>query len=93
MIDYWVLLDEDDGKHYRTGKVIEFVGDGNFMVKIDRMNGPVAAMEMISRERAVSGSCFFFQTETEMHDWIKWLDTPEGEQERPRVVPFKKNDD
>ncbi len=86
MSEYWIYL--NCGEFFRTGKVIEFIGDANAFVKFDTNIGP-PIIELVSRERLTNEDCFYFTSEEDLKNWLEWLETPDNGKPRPRIVSIK----
>ena len=91
----YVLVDSDDGKSFRTGRIIGKVHCDNFLVQFDTMNGselPLLPVTMIhvNEMSAMSDDGIklwsFFETEQLRKEWIDWLNEPNA----PKVVHLVK---
>jgi len=87
MMEY-VFVDDLDS--YRTGKILETVGECYFLVQFDDMSGLSANLpaemihisEMVSVLPDGSRTYGFFKSRDDMNAWISYLDSPR----KPSVV-------
>jgi hypothetical protein len=91
----YVLVDSEDGKTYRTGRILSQVHPDNFLVQFDTVNGsgipplPIT-MVHINEMNSVTDDDFkawsFFATVQERQAWMDWCDGPS----KPQVVSLVK---
>jgi hypothetical protein len=91
MMEYVIV---DNGDSYRTGKIIDKLGDEHFIIQFDDMSGTTdatpAEMVCIAEMASILPNGFkawgFFNTREDLRKWIDFLDGPR----KPSIVNLVK---
>jgi hypothetical protein len=85
MDKYWIFI--DDGDFFKTGKIIDQIGDEFIIVKFTKDELPDRS-EIFSIKEIMEGGAFLFETEPELAAWLTWLDTPQKD-DKPKIINIK----
>lgn len=85
MNKYWIFIDHGD--FFKTGKIIDQIGDEFIIVKFTKDELPDRS-EIFSIKEIMEGGAFLFETEEEFNTWLTWLQTPDKGTE-PKVISIK----
>ena len=73
----------DDGDTYRTGRVVDDVGGGYFLVHFDNMQDKATPIPMelihaseMTMTRDGIRAFSFFDTKEKLREWLDWLESP-----------------
>jgi hypothetical protein len=81
---YTFVLVDRPGNTYSTGRIVDQIGEENFLVQFDNMHetGHPLPIELFHLEEMLAVApdgikCWrFFETEAERRAWVDWLDSP-----------------
>lgn len=91
LTDRYFLFSTDE--YYTYGKILEHLGEGFYLAHKVGCERPYDCVYHLAQltDGNEGRTCQFFESEVELHDYIKWVETP-SEKEKT-VLKLVKNDD
>jgi hypothetical protein len=78
-------------EYYNYGKVIDKTGDNYLLVRFNPTVGPPTLKLFSLSFLSDNDDVFFFDYEEELDAWVNWLETPNEETAKFKVLQFKKD--